>query len=377
MSEATIQATPPEAHSPSPGHEAGGGPSLWDKIAYALLVFVPISIALSVLKVDPVWVFTTACAAIVPLAKIMGMATEAIAARAGSTIGGFLNATFGNAVELILAFFALKAGLFEIVKASLTGSILGNSLLVLGLALLVGGWKREKQLFSRTLAQTSSTMMLIAVAALIMPAAFVATAPAVADKAIGPLSVGVAILMLLVYFASLMFTLKTHAHVFGGEELSHEAPAMSTKAAIGVLLGATVLVAIEAELLVHAVEHVTHAWHLSPLFIGVILIPLIGNAAEHLTAVTAAAKNKMDLALGIVTGSSTQIALFVAPVLVLLGVAIGKPMDLNFNLFELAALFVAILVANQICDDGETNWLEGLQLLVAYAILGVAFFYHP
>lgn len=372
MSETTTQAIHPEA----PAH-GRSGPTMWDKIAYGLLVFVPVSILLSVFKVDAVWVFTTACAAIVPLAKIMGMATEAIAARAGSTIGGFLNATFGNAVELILAFFALKAGLFEVVKSSLTGSILGNSLLVLGLALLVGGWTREKQMFSRTMAQTSSTMMLIAVAALIMPAAFVATAPGVADRALGPLSVGVALLMLLVYFASLLFTLKTHAHVFAGEELTHETPAMSARVATGVLLGATVLVAIEAELLVHAIEHVTHAWHLSPLFIGVILLPLIGNAAEHLTAVSAAAKDKMDLALGIVTGSSTQIALFVAPVLVLLGVAIGKPMDLNFNLFELAALFVAVLVANQICDDGETNWLEGLQLLVAYAILGVAFFYHP
>lgn len=363
-----------EAH---PEQHHAGGPTLWDKIMFALLVFVPISITLSVLKVDPVWVFATACAAIVPLAKIMGSATEAIAARAGATIGGFLNATFGNAVELILAFFALKAGLFDIVKASLTGSILGNSLLVLGLSLFVGGWGREKQLFSRTLAQTSSTTMLIAVAALVMPAAFVWTAPTVAKTAILPLSVGVAILMLVVYVASLVFSLKTHAHLFGGEELAHEAPSMSTKAAIGVLLGATVFVAIEAELLVHAVEHVTHAWHLSPLFIGVILLPLIGNAAEHLTAVTAAAKNKMDLSLGIVTGSSAQIALFVAPVLVLAGLAIGKPMDLNFGLFELAALVLAVVVANQICDDGETNWLEGLQLLVAYAILGVAFFFHP
>jgi Ca2+:H+ antiporter len=366
-------------HAKPPGtpNGAGHGPSLWDKVAYGLLLFVPISVALSVMKAGDVWVFAAACAAIIPLAKVMGTATEALAARAGATIGGFLNATFGNAGELILAFFALKAGLFDIVKASLIGSILGNSLLVLGLALLVGGWKREKQLFSRTLAQTSSTTMLIAVAALVMPAAFVLTAPTVAKTAIGPLSIGVAILMLVVYSGSLLFTLKTHAHLFGGDDLAEEHPAMPMKVAVGVLLGATVLVAYEAELLVHAVEHVTHALHLSPLFIGVILIPLIGNAAEHLTAVTAAAKDKMDLALGIVTGSSAQIALFVAPVLVLVGWATGKPLDLSFGLFEIAALLVAIALAIQICNDGETNWLEGLQLLVCYAILGVAFFYHP
>ncbi len=352
--------------------------SLWDKLAYALLVFVPASAVLAFLKVDEVWIFTTACAAIVPLAKIMGTATEAIAARAGATIGGLLNATFGNAVELILAFFALRAGLLDIVKASITGSILGNSLLVLGLALVVGGWKRDHQRFSPALAQTSSTTMLIAVAALIMPAAFVMTTPAAgAATLVGPLSVGVSIILLVVYVAMLVFSLRTHAHLFGGDELAHEHPAMSTKAAVGLLLLATVVVAYEAELLVHAVEQVTHAWHLTPLFIGVILLPLIGNAAEHLTAVTAAAKDKMDLALGVVTGSSTQIALFVAPVLVLAGVALGQPMTLSFNLFEVAALFVAVLIANQICTDGQTNWLEGAQLLAAYAILGVSFYFHP
>ena len=345
-------------------------------LIYGLLIFVPISIVLALLKADPALVFGTACAAVVPLAKVMGIATEAIAARSGPGIGGLLNATFGNAVELILAFFALKAGLFDIVKASITGSILGNSLLVLGLALLVGGWKREKQVFSRTLASTSSITMLLAVAGLVMPAAFIATAPS-AKAALGPLSVGVSVVLLLVYFAMLVFSLKTHAHMFGGDELAHEEPPFGLKIAFALLLGSTVFVAIEAELLVHAVEHVTHAWHLSPLFIGVILLPLIGNAAEHMTAVTAAAKDKMDLALGIVTGSSTQIALFVAPVLVLVGVAIGKPMDLAFNLFELVAVLLTVAIANRVADDGETNWLEGFQLLAAYAILAVAFYYHP
>lgn len=350
------------------------------KYLYLLLVFIPISIAAELLHWDPTVIFITSCLAIVPLAKLMGYATEEIAMKAGPGIGGLLNATFGNAVELIIAFMALQRGLIGVVQASITGSILGNILLVLGLSVLLGGIKFKEQKFNRTAAGTNAAMLTLAVVALLIPAAFVFTSPASeATRGVENLSHWVAVVLLVIYFLGLLFSLKTHAHLYDGSSHGEgvEEPTLKMPQAIGLLLLATALVALESEFLVGSIEAVTHAWGMSELFIGVILIPVIGNAAEHLTAVTVAMKNKMDLSLGIAVGSSLQIALLIAPLLVLAGWAIGQPLTLHFNLFEIVAVGAAVAIANVIALDGESNWFEGAQLLGTYLILGIAFFFHP
>lgn len=350
------------------------------KLIYLLLIFIPISALAEFLHWGPTVVFVTACLAIVPLAKLMGYATEEIALKAGQGIGGLLNATFGNAVELIIAFLALQRGLIQVVQASITGSIIGNLLLVFGLSVFLGGTRYKEQRFNRTAASANGAMLLLAVSALLVPAAFVLTSDAtVATQGVKGLSYGVALILLLTYGLNLVFSLRTHSHLYDGSSHGEgvEEPKLAMPKAIALLLAATVLVAIESEWLVGSIEAVTHEWHLSELFIGVILIPLIGNAAEHLTAVTVAMKNKMDLSLGIAMGSSLQIALLVAPVLVLAGWAMGQPLTLHFNLFEVVAVVLAVAIANAISQDGESNWLEGAMLLALYAILGVAFFFHP
>lgn len=347
---------------------------------YLLLVFLPVSLAAELLRWDPTVVFVTSCLAIVPLAKLMGYATEEIALKAGQGIGGLLNATFGNAVELIIAVLALQRGLVGVVQASITGSILGNILLVLGVSVLMGGIKFKKQTFNQTVAGTNAAMLTLAVVALLVPAAFVFTSPAsVAVQGVENLSHWVALVLLVIYFLSLFFSLGTHSHLYDGSSHGEgvEEPKLSMPRSILLLLVATGLVALESEFLVGSIEAVTHQWGLSELFIGVILIPLIGNAAEHLTAVTVAMKNKMDLTLGIAVGSSLQIALLVAPILVLVGWAIGEPLTLHFNLFEIVAVGAAVAIANLIALDGESNWFEGVQLLGTYLILGLAFFFHP
>ncbi len=347
---------------------------------YALLVFIPIALAVRFLHLGEVWLFVTAAAAIIPLAKILGTATEELAVKVGSGVGGLLNATFGNATELIIAFFALQAGLYEIVKASITGSILGNVLFVLGLAVFLGGLGREKQVFNRVAAGVSSSQLTLATIGLLIPAAFVLTSPAnsATQSLREPLSIGVALLLLGSYAAQLVFFLRTHKHLYSEEdEEAMHGETWSIRHSIIVLIGATVLVAVMSEILVEGVDYLTHSLGLNELFVGVILVALIGNAAEHLTAVTVAIKDKMDLAVNIAMGSTLQVALFVAPVLVLLGFFIGRPLDLVFNLFELVALVLTMLIVNAITNDGESNWFEGVQLLAAYAILGVAFFFHP
>lgn len=350
------------------------------KYLYLLLIFIPISLVAELLHWDPTVVFITSCLAIVPLAKLMGYATEEIALKAGQGIGGLLNATFGNAVELIIAFMALQRGLVGVVQASITGSILGNILLVLGLSVLLGGAKYKQQTFNRTVAGTNAAMLTLAVVALLIPAAFVFTSPAeVATRGVENLSHWVAIVLLAIYALGLYFSLGTHTHLYDGSSHGEgvEEPKLSMPKAVGLLLVATALVALESEFLVGSIEAVTHKWGLSELFIGVILIPLIGNAAEHMTAVTVAMKNKMDLSLGIAVGSSLQIALLIAPILVLAGWAIGQPLTLHFNLFEVVAVAVAVAIANVIALDGESNWFEGVQLLGTYLILALAFFFHP
>jgi Ca2+:H+ antiporter len=326
-------------------------------------------------------IFALSCLAIVPLAKWMGTATEELAHHLGPGPGGLLNATFGNAAELIIAIFALNAGLVDVVKASLTGSIIGNILFVLGLALFLGGLRRDKQEFNRTAAGVNAAQMTLAVIGLFMPAAFYYTLRTPDARARldleGNLSLVVAGLLILSYVAGLIFSLRTHRHLYSAEEeVVMHGEVWSIRKALGVLVAATVGVAVMAEVLVHSLEEAVHVLGWSELFIGVILIPVVGNAAEHLTAVTVAMKNKMDLSLGIAVGSSTQIALFVAPLLVFLSLLFGEQMNLLFNPFELVAIGLAVLIVNVISLDGESNWFEGLQLLIAYAIGAIAFFFH-
>jgi Ca2+:H+ antiporter len=355
--------------------------SIFQIVIYALLLFVPVAFAVKFLHLGgDLWLFITSAAAIIPLAKILGTATEELALRVGSGIGGLLNASFGNAVELIIAFFALQKGLYDIVKASITGSILGNVLFVLGLAIFLGGLGREKQTFNRTAAGVGATQFTLATLALIIPAAFVITSPGSENNTLlkEQLSIGVSLILLGSYAAQLIFFLRTHKHLYTEEEqMEMHGQVWSIPHSIGVLVGATVLVGFMAEMLVESVGHLTEEFDLSELFVGVIIVALIGNAAEHLTAVLVAMKNKMDLAVNIAVGSSLQVALFVAPVLVLVGFFIGRPLDLVFNLFEVAAVVVTMFVVNSITQDGESNWVEGFQLLAAYAILGIAFFFHP
>lgn len=360
-------------------------------ILLALLLFIPVSIAADQGGWGEVWVFVTAGLAIVPLAGWMGAATEEIAVVVGPSVGGLMNATFGNATELIIAVIALRAGLVEVVKASITGSIIGNLLLVMGLAMLLGGLRFKEQFFQSTAARLNASVMNLAVIAILLPTAVQFTSTGIGETTLQTLSVAVAIVLIAVYGLTLLFSMKTHSYLYevgtaeledGEAESSHSTEAkMPHKPNIwlwgGILLGATLLVAIESELLVRSLEVATESLGLTPLFTGVILLPIIGNAAEHATAVTVAMKNKMDLSLAVAVGSSLQIALFVAPVLVIVGWFIGQPMDLDFNPFELVAVAVAVLITNSIINDGQSNWLEGTLLLATYAILALAFFFHP
>ncbi|HEX2916599.1 MAG TPA: calcium/proton exchanger [Chloroflexia bacterium] len=367
-----------------------------ERVIYALLVFIPLAFIAEFAHFDSTLVFFFSCLGITPLAKIMGTATEELAVKTGSGIGGLLNATFGNAVELIIAIFALleaqrEPQLLEVVKASITGSLVGNLLFVLGLAILVGGWKREKQTFNATATRSSNTLLTLTAIALIMPAvfAFTLSTPTTAAQQtdqtnlLEALSIGVAIILILSYAAQLLFSLRTHAFLFGGSsgemEEADESHGWSARASILVLVGATVLVGFMAEFLVGSVEALTKGFGWTELFVGAILIAIIGNAAEHLTAVIVAMKNKMDLAIGIAVGSSTQVAAFVAPVLVLVGFLLGGGSRLNliFSPFELVAIILSIFIVNVVANDGESNWLEGVQLLAAYLIIAIAFYLHP
>lgn len=368
----------------------------FEKILYSLLIFVPLAFVAELTHFPSVLVFFASCLAIVPLAKIMGTATEELATKAGQGIGGLLNATFGNAVELIIATLALiraqeNPKLLEVVKASITGSIMGNLLFVLGLAVFFGGWKRDRQTFNATAIRATNTLMSLTAIALIIPAGFAYTLTTPVNDAqrldqrnlLENLSLAVAAILILSYIAQLIFSLRTHAHLYAGDPTLHaeeeEGHGWSVKASLGVLLVATVLVGFMAEFLVGSVESLTNQFGWTELFIGVILIAIIGNAAEHLTAVLVAIKNKMDLSLGIAIGSSTQVAAFVAPLLVFIGFFLGGNSQLNlvFSLFELIAIVVSIFMVNLIVNDGETNWVEGLQLLAAYLIIAIAFFLHP
>ena len=372
-----------------------------------LLICVPIAIAMKLIHASPTALFIVACLAVIPLAGWMGRATEHLSEKVGEGIGGLLNATFGNAAELIIALIALSKGLDGVVKASITGSIIGNILLVLGLSFAMGGAKYPEQRFNKTAARSAATTLILAAIALLLPTLFHQSAGANWTPQLEQnLSLAIAVVLILTYGATLAFSLVTHKNLFsgGGHNSSHverspddetENLAAQTSTAreldesegheegwskgksIGVLVVATVFVALMSEFLVGSVEAARETLGLTEVFVGVIVVAIIGNAAEHSTAVLMALRNKPDLSISIALGSSTQIALFVAPVLVFASYAFGKPLNLEFSVPEVAAVLVSVGIVSQIAGDGESNWLEGAQLLAVYAVLGILFFFLP
>jgi Ca2+:H+ antiporter len=348
-----------------------------------LLIFIPIAAVLHYTHQPPLWTFIMSGLAIVPLAGWMGRATESLSERLGAGIGGLLNATFGNAAEMIIAFQGLRAGLTEVVKASITGSILGNILLVLGLSIIAGGMKYKHQKFNRTAATMSATLMTLSAIGLLVPAVFHWVSQGRTDATSqaryeSELSLEICVVLIIAYVLSLVFALRTHKDLYLGTSEPHkESTHMSMKSAIIILVIATAMIAWMSELLVHAVEPASKALGMSEIFVGVIVVAVIGNAAEHSTAVLVAMKNQMDLAYHIAVGSSMQIALFVAPVLVFLSYAIGKPMDLLFTTFEVITVGLAAGTVSLVAIDGESNWMEGVLLLAVYVIFGMAFFFLP
>ncbi len=352
-----------------------------------MLIFVPLAIYFSIFTHNAPMAFATSMAAIMPLAYLMGEATEQIALKTNESIGGLLNATFGNAAEMIIAVLAVLAAataikegdtetaatMISVVQASLIGSILGNLLLVLGLAFVWGGIHHKVQQFSDTQVGANVSLLFLAVIALILPTVYQFTGNG-HEEAIVTLSRVTAGILLMMYGLFLLFQFRTHAELFATDGGHDEEPVMAKKQAMTLLIGATVMVAWMAEIMVHSIQSAADEWGLPTLFIGVILLPLFGNAAEHFTAVSVAGKNKMDLSFSIAVGSSTQIAVFVAPAVVMLAWMIGVPLTFQFGLLETLATFLAVLITNSIAADGKSNWLEGSMLLATYVILAVAFF---
>ena len=380
---------PANNRAPSFGREFFLSPSGWP---YLLVPFIPLAIGLELAHAAAGLVFFSAALGVIPTAALMGRATEEVAARSGPGIGGLLNVTFGNAPELIIALFALEAGLHEVVKASIIGSILGNILLVMGAAMLAGGLVegRKTQKFDRTAANIQSLMLFLAVAALVMPAVFelvegkglpgIGPERVTYDATVEHLSLAVAIVLIATYVIGLFFSLRTHRELFNphsDDEPDHDDTwGWSVRTSVIALAVAGIAVGVMSEILVGSIEEASEAVGLSEFFIGVIVVAIVGNAAEHWVAVLVAIKNKMDLSVNIAIGSSAQVALFVAPVLVLTSFFLGPgPMPLVFNGFEIAAVIIAVLVAYQVTNEGESNWFEGVQLLALYVILGLAFFY--
>jgi Ca2+:H+ antiporter len=354
---------------------------------YWLGAFIPVALALRFANAAPTLVFAASAVGVIPTAALMGEATEQLAARAGPGIGGLLNVTFGNAPELIIAIFALADGLQEVVKASLVGSVVGNALLVLGAAMLAGGWRHARQSFDRTAAQAQSGMLLVTVAALTLPAVLQlsrhAGLPNVGevrhgfDSDINHVSLAVALVLIATYAAGLLFSLKTHRDLFNPvKDDGTLEGAWSLRSSVLVLAAAGASVAVMSDLLVGSIEQASNDIGVSQFFVGAFVVAVVGNAAEHYVAVLAAVKDKMDLAVNIAVGSSAQVGLFVAPVLVLLSFAIGpSPMALVFNGYELAALLTAALIVPILVSDGESTWFEGFQLIALYGVLGIVFYF--
>lgn len=347
-----------------------------DKIFLGFLIFVPGTLAVHYLNFSPLLTFFISALSIVPLAKFIGEATDELAIHAGSALGALLSATFGNATELIIGIFAIRAGLLEVVRASITGSIIGNLLLVTGMAIFFGGFKFKKQEFNRTASAASTSTLFLSVIALIISAIFLQTAPGIDGGITEKLSVVTAALMISTYVASLFFTLKTHKHLYTEEVGKFEAKWSMGKASF-ILLISTLAVAWMSEILVGSIEPLVASLGWTELFIGVIFVAIIGNAAEHTSAITMALKDKMDLALQISIGSATQIAMLVMPMLVLVSLMFKNQLNLVFNTFELVVMLLSVMMINLVIADGETNWFEGLQLMIAYAIIAAAFFFHP
>jgi Ca2+:H+ antiporter len=359
-----------------------------DRLLLVLLVFIPLSLLMRwVFGLDGTAVFVTSAIAIVPLAGYMGRATERLAEHVGAGWGGFLNATFGNAAELIIAVMALHAGLVDVVKASLTGSIIGNVLLVLGLSILVGGLRFPPiQRFNRTAAGVGATMLVLAAIGLVIPAIFHEIVGVQAANLERGLSLDISIVLMVTYVLGLVFNFHTHSHLYlgSGEEPGQGAGSgvgegrSGAWRALGLLLLSAAAVGVMSDLMVGELETTAHDLGMSQVFVGVILVALVGNAAEHSTAVLMAAKNKMDLSVHIAVGSSIQIAMFVAPLLVFLSYAIGPaPMDLHFTPLEVVAVVLTSGIMALVSLDGESHWMEGVQLLAVYVMLGLAFFLLP
>jgi len=343
----------------------------------AALIFVPITLALGWLHAPNMLIFISSILALIPLAGKMGEATEELAKYMGSNAGGLLNATFGNATELIIALLAINQGLFELVKASITGSIIGNMLFVLGLSFLVGGARYKTQSFNAKAAGVNSTMLLIAVASMLIPSAFYFFSQNGSHELVlwqtEEISLLVSILLIVIYLLSLLFSFRTHSYLF--RKHSFEKAKWSKNFALLVLVVSTVLVGVMAEIFVGSIEPVAQQLGFSELFIGAIIVAIVGNAAEHITAIMASLKNDIDLVLSVTVGSSIQIALFVAPILVITSFLMGKPINLAFTLFEILAVFASVLIVNEIASDSECNWFEGAQLVTMYLIIAVLFFF--
>jgi len=348
------------------------------KLRYLAFLFVPVAIVADVLHAQPLVIFALSALAIIPLAGVLGAATEELAGHTGPTLGGLLTSTLGNFAELVIAGFALKAGMTELVKASITGSILGNLLLVLGAAQLAGGLKYKTQKINPNITGLNSTLLIVAVIGLVLPAMFHALHPDPARVRTVNMSAWVAALLLLGYLLSLVYSMYTHKRLFGESADASEHKSASTwslRRSIATLAGAALTIGVLSEILVSATDASVKSLGLSEMFVGLILIPIIGNAAENSSAVLMAMKNRMDLAVGIAVGSSVQVALVVAPLLVFMGLLFGKPMDLAFTTMEVASVALAVAVASSVMRDSESNWLEGAFLLIAYAAIAVAFFF--
>jgi Ca2+:H+ antiporter len=362
-----------------------------EKPQATLLLAFPLAILAELAGWNPVLVFSFSALGVIPLAGYIGEATEALAHFTGPRLGGLLNATLGNAAELIITIFAIREGLLELVKASITGSILGNLLLVLGMSMLLGGIRNGVQMFSRRHASRNAILLALAVVALLIPSLLSAYIGDTNSLKVEAFSLGVAAVMIVLYALGILFSFRVEQPTMsagpvptGTKEDDDSAPALdeaspdwSLRTAILVLGLSTAGVAILSELLVGAVEPVVVSLGISEFFLGIILIPIVGNVAEHLVAVTVAIDNKMDLSVEIALASSLQIALFVAPVLVFISLLFSQPLQLIFNEFELLALITSVLIAALVSADGESNWLEGAELLAVYLILGLAFFLLP
>lgn len=348
-----------------------------------LLILVPVAIALEILAPQQhLLIFLAAAVAILPLAGWMGRATEQLAEKLGEGVGGLLNATFGNAAELIIAIAALRAGMLDVVKASLAGSIVGNILLVLGASMLAGGLRHSEQSFNAAGARSEATLLTLAAIALILPATYNNLVGESVEQGLLYLSVTISVVLLVVYGLFLVFSLGSHKALFTGSvhgtEAAQDHPAWSMQKSLVILAVATAVIAWISEILVGAIEPAAQEIGLSRVFVGVFIVAILGNAAEHATAITAAMKNRMDLSLSIAIGSSVQVALFVAPVLVLASLWIGPaPMDLLFGTGLVVAILLSVLITSQVAGDGRSDWLKGVQLLAVYLILGLAFFFTP